>query len=173
MTSRNRDGMVYIGIDPGLDGAIVALDANSKIVEVVDAKTLTVSANKAKRSLSAAMMVSTLRRMTRCTGAVIAIEQWLTMPKQGAVSAATGGSGWGYYIGILAALGVPYVVAHPLTWQRAILSRCPGKGKGRAVAYAERRWPQLVLHTERGRLLDGRADAVCLAEYARQIDGAL
>jgi len=161
--------MIFIGIDPGLSGALVSLDEKGDLLAYADAPTVKVT--KTRKALSPLSMGALLAfeqsKGDGNGGCFAAIEQLGIRPKQSAQSGATQGKGWGYWVGALAALAIRYQVVRPQDWQRAVLRGQPGEGKDRALIFAEARWPQLQLRTPRGRMIDGRADAACLAEYAR------
>ena len=163
--------MIFLGIDPGLSGAIVSLNEKGDLLAYSDAPTIaTTKTRKALSPLSIGhLLIFEQGHGVAHGGCFAMIEQLGIRPKQSAQSGATQGKGWGYWIGALAALAIRYQVARPQEWQRAVLHGQPGEGKDRALLYAEARWPLLELRTPRGRVLDGRADAACIAEYARQL----
>jgi hypothetical protein len=160
--------MILIGIDNGLSGAIAAVDGDGGLVDVIDAPTVKIGKGS-RREIVASGCVAILRRLVRLGGgeAVFCyVEQLSVRPKESASSALKAGIGGGIWLGVLAALRVSHSIVRPQEWQTT-LKGCPGEGKQRAILYAERRWPEAELFGPRGGPLDGRADALCIAEYGR------
>ena len=157
----------WIGIDPGLKGAIAVL-MHSCGPEVADMPVEKVSASR--KRINAGMLAAEICDLRDSYSvALVAVEQLGVRPKNSALSSATTGAGWGMIIGVLAALRVPYVIVRPQEWQGLVLAGQPGEKKNKALLYAENRWPNVELSTPRDRVLDGRADALCIAESARRI----
>lgn len=153
---------LYCGVDPGLSGAIAFLADNGGpvplLVDVIDMPTL--KAGK-KTELDSRVLAAIFRehRPDRVT-----VESVHAMPGQGVSSMFSFGRGFGVILGILAALDIPYTLVAPQTWQRSVLGGLPGvEGKDKALRWATSTFPNAVLHTPRGRVLDGRADALALA----------
>lgn len=155
---------IYVGIDPGLTGA-VAIIWPTGTAGLWDTPTIVRSdPRKIRRECNAAQMVDILRPLA--DGAVAAIEQVHSMPKQGAASTFTFGTGYGTWLGILAALGIPYDRVTPRTWQKAVMGSVP-PGKGASVAVALQLFPELAgcLTLKKH---EGRADALLIAEWRRR-----
>jgi len=153
---------LYIGIDPGLDGAVAFICGQA--VKVV--RTPTVKMGK-RRQCDLASMVSIMRDHTEpyCQDAPFAVlESVHSMPKQGVASSFSFGRGFGMWEAILAALGVPYELVSPQAWKKVML-RDTDHSKGAAKLVASRLWPAL------GKLTDGEAEASLMAEYGRRLRG--
>lgn len=150
----------FIGIDPGLNGAVACIDGDAVWVERVP------TVHLAKRRQPVIMgMVKLLERAFYPTLTSFAIlEAVHSMPKQGVASSFSFGRGFGMWEGILAALGIPYQLVSPQAW-KAVMLRDTDKSKGAAKLVASRLWPAL------GKLTDGEAEALLLAEYGRRISG--
>lgn len=96
------------------------------------------------------------------------LEQSQSMPGQGVASTWATGYGFGLWEGLLVACAIPYRRVRPCIWTKKLLAGEPGEGKARAIGYAMRRFPDAELIPPRCRVArDGRADALCLAEWAR------
>lgn len=172
--------MIYIGIDPGLDGALAYIkycgDHLQPHVAVVDTPTVTVkkSNGRNKREYDLAAMVKTLigvvgADMTRASHGVAAhavIEKVHAMPGQGVTSMFSMGYGCGLWEGLLAGLGVRYERVAPQRWQKVMLAD-EGKGKDAARLQAQRIWPKYADLFARKKD-HGRADGALMAEYARR-----
>lgn len=142
---------LYIGIDPGAQGAAVFLDGQGNRVDVV--------------------------RFGKCTEHDVAraIDEWSpdtiydtfavleavhSMPRQGVATTFQFGSAFGFIRGVLVALKIPYELVTPATWQRAM--GCLSKGDKRVTkAAAQRLFPN-------EKITNDVADAYLIAEYARR-----
>ena len=169
-TSRSRS-MLYLGIDPGKQGAAVLLRGGGSLVCV--SKLPIVGKDIDLHALSAWLEVAC--EVEGCSvDAIYAVLEALgarPAPKMGATSAITMGKNWGRLDGWLCGLGCRYDIAQPKVWQKAI---CPGSGdpKPRSIAAAKRLFPTLDLTP--GRKVkpdDNIADAACIAEYCRRVLG--
>jgi len=72
----------------------------------------------------------------------------------------------GVWRGLLAAFGVPQTEVEPWKWGKGLVRAKRGPRDKPSVEVVERLYPGLVLRTRRGRVLDGRADAVLIARWA-------
>jgi len=165
-----------IGIDPGKDGAIVALVVgNDGIRSVYQALTHHV-APKLEPDLM-------YRSVADAWSAIVdvydepdnysitaVIERVGAMPKQGLSSTFNFGHGRGVWRGCIAANGWHVLEPRPADWARAILRNIPGKGKDRAIMRASQvRGIELIPPGCRVPQ-DGIADACCLALYGLGAD---
>ena len=160
---------VYIGIDPGKDGAVVVLNQYGKaLASYLTAKEFTIRLGKgSKRDYTAACMVRAFHLMSTEYTVVIAVleKQW-ARPKQGVSSTFSSGVGYGLWKGILSAKGIPFIEVSPRTWTGCVLKDVSGDGKGRSVYVASQRVPTLDLTPgSKRKPHDGLADAACLALY--------
>lgn len=161
----------YIGIDPGLTGAVARVTGE----EVAFTDTPVIKSGKGRTLYGEIAMVEALRGMLR-DGAgqtlpghpLVVLELVHAMPKQGVSSSFSFGMGYGIWIGIIAALGLSHVRVDPRTWKKVVL-RDVAKTDAAEVAVAGRAYPSAAarLVTPRGRLLTGRTDALLLAHYGR------
>lgn len=163
--------MIYLGIDPGLDGALAAITVfgppiNSHFVDIFDTPTVSVArtGGKYKREYDIAAMQ---KRLVEIGGTYAVIEKVHAMPGQGVTSMFSMGYGCGLWEGLLAGLGIPYTRVAPQTWQKTML-RDEGKGKDASRLQAQRLFPARAELFARKKD-DGRADAVMLAEYGRRL----
>lgn len=159
---------IAIGVDPGLDGAVVAIDENFKLLGYWD----TILINAKKRLYATASMGELLRSLKKLYPRVTRLMAWLekAAPRQqeGVSSAFKNGQGFGLWEGIIVGLGITYDIVAPNTWTRAMLRDVPaGEPKARSMAKCQRLFPSIELKKPRGRKLslDGRADASLIAYY--------
>ena len=160
--------MIGVGIDPGKDGAVVALhlgDAGITIAGQWRTKDLCPKAYLPDEMREALEDVALHAR--KHGGAVcVALERVASRPGQGVASAFSFGAGWGLWRGLVAGYGWRVIEPTPQRWIRAVLSDQPGEGKERALARASQ-ITGLELVTGRARVPhDGLADAACLALFA-------
>ena len=142
--------MIYIGIDPGQCGGIAWIWPGGVIeaIKFADSETI----NEVFDSLWK-------RDQTR-----IVLERVHAMPKQGVSSTFKFGQNYGWWRGFLTAWNRSWQDVEPRVWQKHL--GCLTKGqKNITKAFAAK------LVTESGsnvRVTHAVADAICLAEYARQ-----
>ncbi len=156
--------MIFIGIDPGLDGALAAID-NSGCPRLFDTAALTIKGGaKQKRIMniySAATAIHHLQREGLCTAA---LEDVHSMPKQGVASSFSFGRGLGIWEGLLCALGIPVQMVSPQKWKKVMMDGM-GKEKDASRVVAMRLFPDAELHLKKHH---GRADALLMAEWLRR-----
>lgn len=150
----------YIGIDPGFKGAI-AIIAEEGEVKIIDSPTLMVGT---KKEHHVPEMMRILAPYIFDT--VAAIEKVHSMPKQGVASAFTFGKGYGLWLGLLAAMGIPHEEVTPQKWQGAMMDGMK-RGKDAARLRAMQLFPQLSEQLKY-KVNDGRADALLIAEFRRR-----
>jgi hypothetical protein len=126
--------MIYIGIDPGLGGAIAVLGEHGRVA-VYDTPIATVKRkSKQKRKYAAAEMARILFEVTlQGTEIYAAIELVHAMAGQGVVSSFNFGHGLGLWEGMLAANKIPYELVMPQRW-KGLLMHGMGKEKRRLAA---------------------------------------
>ncbi len=154
--------MIFIGIDPGLTGAVASLSVDVALV----GDTPIHRVGKSKRVYDVSRMRRELSALLDCGEECFAIlEQQQAMPKQGVSSTFKTGQGFGLWEGILAALHIRYEIVHPTRWKKRMLDGLPTKDKASSRIVAGRLFPDVDL----GRRKDnGRSDALLLAEYGRR-----
>lgn len=161
---------VFIGIDPGLSGALVAINGEGGVVDQL----IMPRTNGSKGPLDTGCILSWLVDVRQGGSMYAALERVSTRPGQGATSTLTCGVNWGRLDALLVALGVKYVVPTPQQWKRALsLPKRSGKeraqGKVDAVQLVRSLFPDMDLSPGKRRVPhDGLADAVLIAEYARR-----
>jgi len=165
-----------IGIDPGKDGAVVALILrNDGIRSVYQALTHHVAPKlepdlmyRAVMDARNAIIDAAAEEESYAICAVL--ERVGAMPKQGISSTFIFGHGRGVWRGCIAANGWHVLEPRPADWARAILRNIPGEGKDRAIMRASQvRGIELIPPGCRVPQ-DGIADACCLALYGLGAD---
>jgi crossover junction endodeoxyribonuclease RuvC len=163
--------MIYIGIDPGLNGAVGVLSEISPYwrSEVYDTPTMVVSGIKEKRVYNAAAMAALLKPFAEHVGddVLVILEAVHSMPKQGVSSSFSFGEGLGMWKGIIAAFGLPLEMPSPQRWKKEIMAD-QGKDKDASRFKAIALFPALATQLARVKD-DGRAEALLLAEYGKRL----
>ena len=155
--------MRFIGIDPGLHGAIAAMDGERKQVEVVDCP-LTAG------EYDFFGMWKAFEAVYADGPAIVVMEKVHSMPSDGKASAFSFGVGYGAWLAICGMFRVPPNLVPPQTWKRVMLAGIANDKRAEAMALKQRFQGHPIcsqLHGPRGGLRDGRVDALFLAEYAR------
>ena len=153
----------HIGIDPGLDGGLVALDSSLQVVEATRMPTL----GTGKRLLDIVQIRTWLFDVRAGRDVRVWLEKSGPRPKDGKAAAWKTGCGWGQLEGLLCGLAMPYQVVPPRTWQADVCKGLPKLDtKARTVLAVQRRLPALDLTPGRCRVPHtGLADAAGLAMY--------
>lgn len=157
--------MKVMGIDPGITGGVVCLSQDGFLDYALRTPCLAVSG---KRHYDLPGMVEAINSVARTTPELlVAIEKVGAMPRDGKVGAFSFGKGYGIWLGILSALGIPYLEVTPQRWQSRMLSGLPRgpQTKASAVLRSKSLFPELPIKVKADW---GMADAALIAEYARQ-----
>jgi len=166
---------VTCGIDPGKLGALAWI--SDVAVQVIPMPVIRAAKGRHEYDLPA--IVSLLKRSHVSTTVYLERGQPLPRilrgkPMGGASANYHRGYSRGLFEGILTALGIPYVLVSPRSWQKEMLQGTSGKDtKQRSVIAAQRLFPGVsLLPTERFRKAsDGMADSLLIAEHGRRARG--
>ena len=150
---------VFIGVDPGLSGAIVVLDSAGELVELADMPTQMTTTGR--REINAACLADLLRKYP---GAPAAVERVGARPGESATSGFSFGFSQGSILAVLAVLGHPVRLVQPASWKR--WAGIPaGADKQASIGVAARLLPTAARHLTLKKH-DGRADALLIGLYA-------
>jgi hypothetical protein len=150
---------MMIGIDPGLCGAVAVIDRAGALVALADTPTLSIKvARGVKRAYDVPGMCAAVAPYVGA-GLHVIIEEAQAMPGQGMRSMFTTGYGYGLWVGLLAALQVPYTPVRPVVWKQAFSL---GKDKEQARLKAQQLFPGADLRRKKDH---GRSEALLLAHY--------
>lgn len=154
--------MIFIGIDPGLFGAVgVVNTATPGIVKSID--TPIFKTTKGPNQFDLQGMVSILMQEAQADCHAL-IENVNAFPGQGMSSGFNFGKGCGMWIGMLAALQIPYSSVSPGKWKKAMGLN---SDKNLARLMAQQLFPKSASLFARKKD-DGRAEAVLMAEWGRR-----
>lgn len=182
---------VFVGIDPGLTGAVAVLYSHSRgAVNLFDTPTYTIERPKKKGQKKAGIrtvydvpgMADILRGIMathwnpeQACPLIVGLEHQQPMPsndkfgKQGGLQTFSLGYGYGIWVGVLAALGLPYELVRPGTWKPAMTKGLP-KEKEAARMRACQLFPQA--RGDLARKKDhNRGEALLIAEWLRRQHG--
>jgi crossover junction endodeoxyribonuclease RuvC len=157
--------MLHIGIDPGLSGAIAAID-NATVIAIWDMPVtakLHGSGNMVDARRLFGMLLAGMNGIS-CDFATWHIEAVSAMPKQGVTSVFGFGHTAGVIEGVVAALGGPRHYWRPQQWKKP--AGISGKDKDAARTLASRLYPNAADALARKKD-DGRAEAILIAHYGQ------
>lgn len=151
--------MIYIGIDPGKQGAVACINPDGSLVvdhtPVID-----------KEYDIHKMGMLLIKSKALSTQVFVVIERAQAMPKQGVVSMFEFGKGYGIWLALLTTFAFPYQIIHSRVWTKEMLAGSPEIGKIRGIEVARRLFPTWNPALKKDLFC---ADAILLAEFARRL----
>lgn len=172
LTERSPD---VLAIDPGLDGAIVRIDKDGKIVKVdlmpvFESVKTTGSKKSKKREVDIRGLAKILQKHVDVSHAYL--EKVGSMPKQGIASAFKFGRYYGACEMGLAAINLPYTLTTPQSWMKIMhlgISK-EYEPKTRSAMALSRSFPDVELkdYASTKKAREGICDAFLLAQYGRK-----
>lgn len=143
--------MYYIGIDPGMSGAMAVIGTTDM------PHVISFNEQKYAETLQSVQFLS----------CVCCLEKVGAMPGQGVTSMFNFGCNFGMIQGMLIALGIPYQLKTPQAWKKEFGLN---SDKSKSIEVCNKLFPNVsLLPTERSRKPnDGMAEALLMAEYARR-----
>jgi crossover junction endodeoxyribonuclease RuvC len=156
--------MFYLGVDPGIYGAIAILE-NEDIVQIFDMPTSEHIVGKAKKKRVNPQEIVLELALFKNQHIKGIIELVNAMPGQGVTSMFSFGRSLGVIEGVLAGAMIPYTHVTPSVWKKAMGVNA---GKDGSRELAMRTWPSKSELFSRKKD-DGRAEAALLALYLYQV----
>jgi len=153
----------YIGVDPGLSGAIACIYEDDYI--------RILPTPVAGKEIDVSRIVGWMDDRTRHFDVLAYIEKVSAFPGQGVSSMFKFGFVTGVIHGVIRTLGIPLFTVTPQAWKKKVLEGTD-KSKEAAIDYCLRAYPDVKLfRTEKSRTYDsGMADALCIATYAKMVN---
>jgi crossover junction endodeoxyribonuclease RuvC len=151
----------YIGIDPGLTGAVAIVDRRGDLVDVYDMPVVDRQVNAVDLALSFDTFPADEQ--------IVAIERVASRPGQGVASVFRFGVSYGIVVGVVGALGHRTLHPTPSKW-KADMGLSADKERSRKAAID--RWPRSAAWFARKKD-DGRAEAALLALWCWENAGGL
>ena len=148
--------MIYIGIDPGKDGAIAIIPENDMYL------------NDIKIYHFEDDYIQIIKEIhNHCSQCICYMERVHALPGNGVKQAFAFGENYGYIRGILESFLIPYQTVPPQTWKKEFSL---DSDKQHSIQCAKQLFPGVDLkRTQRCKTEhDGKAEALLLAEYARR-----
>jgi crossover junction endodeoxyribonuclease RuvC len=167
--------MVFVGIDPGLQGAIAFVDSevpgqmSSLGARVFDMPVIKIGKRHDYVVPNLVSFFLDKRGESPLADVLVGIESLHAMPSSmcSGVGNFSLGRSSGVFEGIFASLHIPFQKIPPQRWKKVMLDGLP-KEKGSSVVVAKRLFPGVSL----SRVKDhGRADALLIAEFCRRTYG--
>lgn len=153
----------FVGIDPGLKGAIAMISADRTTIEFITMPTV-------GKQLDTGLILKFLQSYHIQH---FFLEHSQAIHKSSAASTFSFGKNFGILIGIISALQLPYTLVKPKSWQKTMWQGTDpsDKPKSRSACAAYRLFPDLSFKASlrSTRDHDGIIDAVLLAEYGRRL----
>ena len=159
---------LFVGIDPGLSGALAF--RSDEEMDVLPMPTLTITKAKGtRRVLDLTALANIVDNKTKNAAHVnVYIERVSAMPKQGVASMFAFGEGYGAIKGIIAANFLPMTLVTPVTWKAKLKV---SSNKDDARYRASQLMPRFA-HLWSRRSDDGLAEAALIAFYGQNFGGA-
>lgn len=159
--------MRVIGIDIGKGGAVAYIDEDK--YDAFDMPVYEIQKKKGSKSkkIDKTELLKLLKQLSSVQCRCI-IERQRPFPREGVISSFSLGEQQGLIEGIVTALGIEYEYVIPQTWQKEIgIVKTFGE---KFISYEKAcsLFPKIELKTPRGRILDGRCDALLIAEFGRR-----
>lgn len=153
--------MIFVGIDPGIKGAVVTLTEDRTIHSI-------------KVMGDCAWFADHINELQNEAPLKVYLEKAQAMPSNGAVSMFNYGKHYGELVGVLVTLCIPFEEIRPNTWTREMHLQLKPKinPKVKALAAANRLFPGIDLRNPESTRAtvphSGIVDALLIAEYGRR-----
>ena len=159
-----NDSMIFIGIDPGLTGAVAWLQGNTS--HVWNIPTIQKGYGSVKTEIDTAGLFKHIVELSYGKQATCALERVNSMPGQAASSTFSLGDSFGSIRACVSAAGVPITYVTPQKWKK-YFGLTSVKEEARAMAI--KLYPTSELHLKKH--ID-RAEALLIATYLKQTYGS-
>ena len=127
---------MHVGIDPGKSGSVCFLDVDTETFKIIPTPIIKLD----KREYDIPEMRAIVEKMVEdCK--ICVIEKSQAMPGQGVSSMFSIGKGYGIWLGLLVAHGIPFIEVHPKTWTKKMFFGQGGEGKERNYMKARQLFP--------------------------------
>jgi crossover junction endodeoxyribonuclease RuvC len=158
--------MTFVGIDPGLTGALAVIREKDNATDAQVWSTKTIKRKKG-REYDVPWMVRLLNDI-KIAGPVarVVIEEQLAFPGPGRQAIKMLGKGEGLWVGLVAGMMLPYELVRPQAWKKLMLEGFDKSDKASSVIRAGRLFPEIEL----GEKEHGKGDALLICEFGRRVD---
>ena len=158
--------MKYLGIDPGLHGAIAGIGYSEPWLT----QTPIFTVKKGKKLKSCYDILHIQGLLVELKPDYVCIESSQAYPDQGSVSNWSTGFGYGMWVGLLSGMRLKFQVVHPRVWQKEFFAGMSGDSKSLSYACASQLFPEYsrFLVGPKGGKVDGCSDALLIAEWGKR-----
>jgi hypothetical protein len=157
---------IYVGIDNGGKGGLVAIDEDENIVAMTVMPML-------KKDYDVSGIIDFFKKIDFHDSKInVVLEKAHTLPTNGCKSNFTTGIRYGLMQGILSALNISYQIVGPKVWQKNIFQGDTVKDtKEASIKFCLQKYPQEMWKgSERcAKYHDGITDACCMACYCKRL----
>lgn len=157
---------IYIGIDNGLNGGIVAINDSQ---EIIIKKVMPIIKGD-KNDFDVHEIVKIFEELFDVyDGQVfVMLEKAHVRPVQGIRAAFTTGFCFGIFQGVLESFGLSYEVVNPTVWMKTVFEGHNSEDKKISIQWCQRKWPKEDWRaTERSsKIHDGLTDAAAISYYS-------
>jgi len=158
----------YIGIDPGITGAISVINKNGDIYAVQDLPVMQYT--EKKKEIDCKKLFDILDSLSLTQTKFVYLEQVHAMPGNGSVSMFSFGMTYGAIRSVIQTCGYTTVSVAPQSWKAHFqLLRQEKSAVGGLVTHLYGNDDNRFI-TVRGRVIDGRCDATLIARYAYETE---
>ncbi len=158
---------VYIGVDLGKAGAIVAIKNGKIILKIIMP---VINSTKTRKEYNLPEIANIFRKLKNDNkNLIVSLEKNLIHPVSGRLSVASTSFCAGIMQGILTALKIPYIIVSPKIWGKVIFIGMDHKDtKLASITYCSRLYPEEDFRATNRctKIHDGITDALCLAKYS-------
>ena len=163
----DKNNKIYIGIDPGLMGGIVALMPERKMLEIHETP-LAVNSETKKKDFNVNAFIEIMRRYDNMKEKIIVyIENQLAIPDQSVKATAKTFFNLGLMKGVCSGLNFEIFMINPKAWQAVFFPHGNTKQKSYQVACDLYPSCKQRFTGKRGGIKDGLTDACLIAEYGK------
>ncbi len=156
---------LFVGIDPGLTGAVAVIDKNGKCLLLSDCPTEKKSLKKIVSPHGVSELVASIKKLKGKLYALL--EEPIAMPRAGRSMGATSmlsfGRGVGIWEGALSMAGIQVNTVHPRVWKRKMFPK-NGSDKNQSLKIAKKLFPAIRQRLNKSNH-HGRAEALLIAYY--------
>lgn len=165
-TVERHTGLIdcFIGVDPGVEGAIVVLGRESELIGVHDIPVVKAKSRKEVLVRDLSAIFKTYFDKYGPEKVFVTLEKNTPRPRQNISGQCKLARICGIIEGIVSSSGVSYQIAHPRSWSKVMRDVEGDDVKARSMIAASRRWSELDLSKKKHH---NRADAALIAEYGR------
>ena len=155
--------MRYVGIDPGINGALAVIDYDGLLLELEDMPTTSMGKSKFPCANTLGQLLGHWHRDAGNAGEkiLVVIEQQSPRPVQGVSSAFRMGVNYGVLVATAESAGIAWKTVTPAKWKRGMGLT---QDKMASLHAARRLFPDASLARKKD---NDRAEALLIAEYAR------